>query len=194
MDYSLASKERRERFYREKAGYSNRNEKGDLVINKELDVALLMTYGYILAAGSSFVYALNYFYRAYAMDPENPMINLSLGLAYIQHGVKRQAENRQHAILQGLMFMHIYYDSRKEAENFDERQEAHYNIGRTYHLIGLTHLAIPYYRKVLNGAEENVVPSREDLFIDAAYNLQTIYAMAGNMELAESITRKWLVI
>jgi general transcription factor 3C polypeptide 3 (transcription factor C subunit 4) len=195
MDYSLASEERREKFYKEKAGYSQSNGEGSLVINKDLDIALLMTYGHILTSGSSFVYALNYFFRAYALDPENPMINLSLALAYIQHGLKRQAENRQHAIIQGLTFMHHYYDSRKEAEHFEERQEAHYNLGRTYHLVGLVHLAIPYYRKVLNASEgTNRSPGREDLVVDAAYNLQTIYAMAGNTELADSITKKWLVI
>jgi general transcription factor 3C polypeptide 3 (transcription factor C subunit 4) len=30
--------------------------------------------------------------------------------------------------------------------------------------------------------------------LDTAYNLQTLYATTGNLELAEYITRKWLVI
>jgi general transcription factor 3C polypeptide 3 (transcription factor C subunit 4) len=35
---------------------------------------------------------------------------------------------------------------------------------------------------------------REDLVIDTAYNLQTIYTMVGNIQLAEAVTRDWLVI
>ena len=62
-------------------------------------------------------------------------------------------------------------------------------------MLGLTNLAIPYYDSVFMevegvGREE----SREDLLTDTAYNLQSIYAMSGNQELADMITRKWLVI
>ena len=138
---------------------------------------------------------MNYYYRAYALDPKNPMVNLSLGLAYIQHALKRQSDNRQHGILQGLTFLHNYYESRRESTHFEERQEAHYNMGRTYHLLGLVHLAIPYYQKVLDGIkEEDQESAQEELVTDAAYNLQTIYALSGNMELAEHVTNKWLVI
>ncbi len=129
------------------------------------------------------------------MDPENPVINMSISLAYIHHALKRQAENRQHSILQGITFMLRYYESRKEALHIEERQEAHFNMARTYHLLGLVHLAVLYYLRVLDEVEGDVTSStHEDLVIDAAYNLQTIYAVAGNLELAESISSKWLVI
>lgn len=195
MDFSLCSEEARGKYYKEKSSYSNRDEKGEIIINKEMDICLLMAYGYILAAGTSYVYALNYFYRAYGLDPENPMVNLSLALAYTQHGLKRQTDNRQYCILQGLNFMHQYYDLRKNAEKFDERQEAHYNMGKTYHMLGMTHLAAPYYQKVLDAAKEEPQRSEAaDLSIDAAYNLQSIYASVGNFELASIITKQWLVI
>ncbi len=62
-------------------------------------------------------------------------------------------------------------------------------------MLGLTHLAINYYNLMFNEIEDNQgVASKEDLAIDAAYNLQSIYAMAGNHDLAGAITRKWLVI
>jgi general transcription factor 3C polypeptide 3 (transcription factor C subunit 4) len=124
------------------------------------------------------------------------MINLSIGLAYVQHALKRKAENRQHIILQGMTFLFAYYDSRKLSPNIDERQEAHYNIARAYHMLGLNHLAIAYYTLVL---EEHTHYSMEEtpqegLVIDAAYNLQTIYSTAGNLELASAITERWLVL
>lgn len=91
--------------------------------------------------------------------------------------------------------MFAYYNSRKNAMHLEERQEAHYNVARMYHLLGLTHLAIPYYQLVLDEITDQTPRStREDLVIDAAYNLQTMYAIAGNMQLARQITKRWLVV
>lgn len=65
-------------------------------------------------------------------------------------------------------------------------------------MLGLTHLALPYYEKVLQEEEEALEaggsPGRDDLIVDTAYNLQTIYAIAGNQALAKAVTEKWLVI
>ena len=123
------------------------------------------------------------------------MINLSVGLAYVHYGLRRQADNRQYYILQGLTFLFAYYQARKTSVNIDERQEAHYNMGRTYHLLGLTNLSIPYYELVFKEIEDGKVDDvRDDIVVDTAYNLQSIYAMAGNDELALAVSRKWLVI
>lgn len=129
------------------------------------------------------------------MDSENPVINLMIGLSYITDCLKRQTENRQYSIMQGTTFMHTYYESRKNSPNLEERQEAHYNMGRVYHMLGLPHLAISYYQKVLG--EIGVGPARmgrDDLVTDTAYNLQTMYANAGNLEMARQVTKRWLVI
>ncbi len=122
------------------------------------------------------------------------MINLNIGLTYVHFGLKRQAENRQHIILQGIAFFTLYYDSRKESEIAEERQEAHYNMGRMYHMLGLPHLAIPYYELALDEAEYSGRSEREDIVLDTAFNLQTVYAAAGNVKLAEKITTKYLSI
>jgi len=87
-----------------------------------------------------------------------------------------------------------YYNARKESEHIEERQEAHYNIARIYHMLGMNHLALPYYQKVLDETAGGKRSNREDLVIDTAYNLQTMYAVAGNLELARKITERWLVI
>jgi general transcription factor 3C polypeptide 3 (transcription factor C subunit 4) len=136
----------------------------------------------------------DYFLRALALDPESPLINFNVGLAYAHQALKRQAENRQHLILQGLTFFFNYYNSRKISPKIEERQEAHYNIARVYHLLGLTNLAIPYYDLVFKEIEGGREKSREDLVTDAAYNLQSICAISGNRALASGITKKWLVI
>lgn len=99
------------------------------------------------------------------------MININIGLAYIHDALKRQAENRQYGIMQGLGFMQSYYEARSIDTRAEERQEAHYNMARTYHLLGLVHIAIPFYRKVF--AEVDNLPqgkAGERLVVDAAYN------------------------
>ncbi len=89
--------------------------------------------------------------------------------------------------------MHSYYESRKNAQHAEHRQEAHYNMARVYHMLGLVHLAIPYYVSVLGEISEGSSRSlREDLIVDTAYNLQIIYSMAGNTKLANEVSRKWL--
>jgi general transcription factor 3C polypeptide 3 (transcription factor C subunit 4) len=119
------------------------------------------------------------------------MVNLSIGIAYIHHSHKRLVDNRQHNILQGLTFIFRYYDSRSLSEHVEERIEAHYNVARTYHMLGLVHLALPYYWKVLNESQGGV---KEDLVIETAYSMQTIYMMSGNPEMAQSITKEFLVV
>ncbi len=123
------------------------------------------------------------------------MINLSTGLAYIHLALKRQTDNRQQNILQGTTFLFRYYESRRNSIRNEERQEAHFNMARAYHMLGLTHLAIPYYSKVFDESSQGTGSmEREDLVLDTAYNLQTLYATTGNLELAEYITNKWLVV
>lgn len=122
------------------------------------------------------------------------MINMSVGLCYIQYALKRQTQYRPYVIMQGISFIQNYYEKRKDAPRLEEREEAHYNMARTYHMLGLNHLAIPFYLKVLREAEKTgEAQGREDLVVEAAYNLQTLYAVAGNLELAKAVTEKWLV-
>jgi general transcription factor 3C polypeptide 3 (transcription factor C subunit 4) len=212
VDYAISNPVRQQLIHKDKASYTHLDQNGKSIINKELDVHLLMIYGHILIAGASYLYALNYFHRALTQDPHNPMILLALGLSYTQYALKRQIENRQHTLMQGFAFLQRYYDIRNQSQHFIERQEAHYNMARAYHLVGLTNLAIPYYMKVLKGEgkrrdelggfneqgsgrqdeDENGVV--EDMCVDTAYNLQVIYSVAGNYKLAEKVTKKWLVI
>ena len=196
MDWALSNETRRHIIKGDKASYTHLDSNGKPIVNEDLDVSLLMIYGHILVAGSSYVYALNYFHRALSLDPKNPMIMLSLGLSYIQYALKRQVDNRQYVIMQGIAMVHQYYTIRQESPHFEERLEAHYNMARSYHLMGLTNLAIPYYRMVLKGTEDEEFKQGmvDDFCMDAAYNLQTIYTSAGNMEMAQSVTKKWLVI
>ena len=125
------------------------------------------------------------------------MIKLSLALGYLHHAIKRQSENRHHIIMQGLAFLFEYYDNRQQSSSYTEKQEAEFNVGHAFHILGLTHLAIPYYERCL---ELSKILSAERMGFDrdfareAAIALQEFWANSGNMERARKVTEQWLVI
>ncbi len=126
------------------------------------------------------------------------MIKLSLGLGYLHYALKRQADNRHHILMQGLAFLLEYYDCRQRSSVLSEKQEAEYNVAHAYHLLGLTHLAIPYYERCLTiSATVQSMESgcgAEDFAQEAAFALQSFWAASGNMEKARELTEKWLVV
>lgn len=158
---------------------TTRHDNGELIPAEDMDVALLVLYGHILYSGNSFYPALNYYYRAYALDPENPGILLPIALCYIHHSLKRQADNRHYLILQGLSFMSLYrkvrcekkivHEVNKDANEkiqtdvtlLSERQEVEYNYGRVYHSLGLLHQAIPCYERVLELGNQIQSPHKD---------------------------------
>ncbi|RYP72438.1 hypothetical protein DL771_004233 [Monosporascus sp. 5C6A] len=189
---------------------------------KELDATLLMLYGHVLFISNSFTYALNYLLRALSIDPSNTMIALSIGQCYIQDGLKRQSDNRQYLLAQGFAFLHRYYEARLLTASSSEgaterattkknpnpaalRQEAHYNLARTYHGVGIPHLAAEYYRRALleevpseeSGAgddEGGVMMGSQDLSREAAFNLQQLCLAGGDMETVRALGERFLVI
>lgn len=187
-----------------------------------LDVALLTIYGHILFTTTSYTYALSYFARAASLDPSNPLINLSTGLAYVHYALKRQATNRQYLLTQGFAFLFRYYDDRlrsypagKGKGGVAQRQEAHFNVARAYSLVGLAALAVEYYRKVLaeggvevgegegdgEGRDGEVVEEAagggmgsEDLRVEAAFNVRTLCYLLGDVEGARGVAGEFLVL
>jgi len=146
------------------------------------------------------------------------MITLSLALAYLHYALKRQSSNRHHLLVQGFSFLFAYYDFRKVSQIPSERQEGEFNVARAYHMLGLTHLAIPYYERVLRISEEMGEGERgggeggdgakggdgreqerggaggEDFATEAAFALQGIWAAGGEVDLAQKLTEKWLLL
>ncbi|KAF3028568.1 transcription factor TFIIIC subunit tfc4 [Penicillium rubens] len=141
--------------WKERATLSTRDEAGEPITAKELDIALLVLYGHMLYSGNSFYPALNYFFRAYALDDQNPAVLLSIALSFIHHSLKRQSENRHYLIMQGLSFMHEYRLVReKPGTLLAEKQEMEFNFARVWHSLGLAHLAVEGYDRVLKIGEQ----------------------------------------
>jgi general transcription factor 3C polypeptide 3 (transcription factor C subunit 4) len=229
MDFTLPDaddkpKAPRQSVWRERAALSTKDEHGKDIPASELDIALLVLYGHILYSGNSFYPALNYFFRAYALDDQNPVVLLSIALCFIHHSHKRQCDNRHYLIMQGLSFMHDYRRVRaKRGATLQERQEVEFNFARVWHGLNLSHLAVEGYERVLqigeeiqqqalkqpkgsrddadvdmDGASGSAVTSSqnfvEDFSREAAFALQCLHVFGGDTGTAKDVTEKWLVI
>lgn len=213
MDFSIPdsmmrkTKKTRDAAYQEKASLTTRDENGELIRAESMDVALLVLYGHILYSGNSFLPALNYYFRAHALDKNNPSILLSIGLCYIHHAMKRQSENRHYMIFQGLSFMTLYRESReREGALLVELQEVQVNFGRLYHSLGLLHQATIAYERALEMGQQIQADAAsrkaagestgfvEDFSTEAAVALQNIYALSGDTLGAREVTEKYLVV
>lgn len=76
------------------------------------------------------------------------MVNLSLGLAYVHYGLKRQSTNRQYLLLQGQSFLSQYAElggDYQAQQNSPSKAEAYYNLGRLFQLLGINYLTVQYY-------------------------------------------------
>ncbi|KAF2723395.1 TPR-like protein [Polychaeton citri CBS 116435] len=198
--------------YAEHASWQQRgtmNMKVEKVVNAgfgypELDAGVLMMYGQMIAASNHSAGTLPYYYRAFALQPENPSIVLSLGLIHIQNAMKRVSDQRQYDLAQGLSFVYRYYDLRAATGKTYHLQEAEYNLGRAWHMLSLTHLAVEKYETVLELSElvqeeiqlqaAGVGIRIEDFAQEAAIALRDILMLAGNDEAAHEITERWLVL
>lgn len=100
--------------------------------------------------------------------------------------------------MQGLSFLLEYYNSRQRSSSLSEKQEAEFNVGHAYHILGLTHLAIPYFERCLDLSTAlktaDISCGGEDFGREAAIALQGLWAMGGNIERARRVTEQWLVI
>ena len=100
--------------------------------------------------------------------------------------------------MQGFSFLLEYYDSRQRSGSLSEKQEAEFNVGHAYHIVGLTHLAIPYFERCLDLSTALTAADTgcggEDFGREAAISLQGFWAMGGNMERARRVTEQWLVV
>lgn len=122
--------------------------------NDGLDTGALLNYGHMVSVANHSSSALPYFFRALALRPEDPGINLSIASQYVASAMKRQTNNRHYEVQQGLSFLYRYYDIRTSSGVPIETQEAEYNVARMWHVLGLTYLAIPAYDKVLALSEK----------------------------------------
>ncbi|KAF3902623.1 hypothetical protein ABW21_db0209349 [Orbilia brochopaga] len=178
------------------------------IVPETMSINALVLYAQIMLDGRSYTSSLHYLSRAYAAQENHPMILFQMALAYLHRAMQRQSENRQYHVVQGLVFLNRYYKIKSTSDDWFDRQEAEYNVGRAYHQLGLEHYAVNYYEKVLQMSEEWVNPGEDeearaeeeqkfesgDLKWEAAYNLQVLYHAVGSVDMCRDIVAKALVV
>ena len=101
-------------------------------------------------------------------------------------------------MIQGFAFLFTYYDLRQRADTFSGKQEAEYNVGRAYHMLGLTHLAIPFYQRCLALSDDmktaGLCYGPDDFAKEAAFSLQGFWAANGDVLEALEVTERWLTL
>lgn len=126
------------------------------------------------------------------------MIQLSIALSYLHHAFKRQSDSRHHLTMQALSFLSTYYELRQKSSAPSEGQEADYNVARCFHMLGLTHLAIPFYQRCLDCSKDlqrsKSISPAEDFAKEAAFALQGIWILDGEISMAAQVTEAWLII
>ncbi|KAH6582485.1 hypothetical protein BASA61_008515 [Batrachochytrium salamandrivorans] len=138
---------------------------------------LHILHGHILSLGRVYNGAIEHYMCAYSASPDDPMVNFALGSAHLHRAMQRKSDSRHIHVIQGFTFLFRY------AELRDKPFETDYNLGRAFHMLGLTHLAVPYYRKV--------VDEKQSQFSHwAAYNLSLIYISVGSYGLSQRILQQ----
>ncbi|CCK69169.1 transcription factor TFIIIC subunit TFC4 KNAG_0C00550 [Huiozyma naganishii CBS 8797] len=145
-------------------------------------------YAVLLYSSRGYLSALQYLSLLEEEIPDDPMVNLLMGLSHLQRSTQRLTASRHFQVLHALRYLYRYHDIRSGSYTELEKQEADYNIGRAFHLIGLVSTAVAYYTKVLENYEDDQLKKH------AAYNCIIIYQESGNSQLANSIMAKYLSV
>ncbi|KAK5664690.1 transcription factor TFIIIC subunit tfc4 [Batrachochytrium dendrobatidis] len=171
----LASGANLKYFFRQIRLKSHQNNTSDTLATKFPLLHIL--YGHILCLARVYNGAIVHYMHAYSIAPNDPMTNFALGNAHIHRAMQRKSESRHTHISQGFSFLFKY------AELRGENLETDYNLGRAFHTVGLSHLAVHYYRKIIQAKK-----SRFTCF--AAYNLHLIYLSVGSNGLAHKVLQQ----
>ncbi|KAF8597842.1 TPR-like protein [Ceratobasidium sp. AG-I] len=154
----------------------------------------ITAYSQISGAARSYQTAIYYLFRAYDLEPNDPVICLSLGAACIGRAMQRQSDNRNHMVTQGFAFLSKYRSMRAEVGPL-QAEEVEYNLGRGFQQLGLQAFAEKHYKAVLESVDKR---RKEDpdaplgIAKETAYNLSLIYVVSGSPTLARDLYRNWL--
>lgn len=147
--------------------------------------------GHNAFVSGSFKHALGQYVQAFRANPDEPLYSLCIGLTFIHMASQKYVLKRHALLVQGFSFLHRYLDLRGPC------QESFYNLGRGLHQLGLLHLAIHYYQRVLELPPltlEGIETDQTDLRRDTAFNLSLIYQSSGNTRMAQKMLYTYAVV
>ncbi|CAI7805164.1 unnamed protein product, partial [Closterium sp. NIES-54] len=174
-------------------------------------VAAVLVSGHHHALRGHMQGACREYLRAHRLQPHDPLICLCCGVALLNLSLGSRLRDRSQCVLQGMALLQQY------AQLSGDTQEVHFNLGRAFHHVGLLHLAVDHYKRVLSSTTSlphiatteqpgsRVRRSRDlnnhegqecdaGLKQEAAHNLVAIYRNSGADALARQVMRSYLTI
>nr|XP_019047149.1 hypothetical protein I302_03756 [Kwoniella bestiolae CBS 10118]OCF26079.1 hypothetical protein I302_03756 [Kwoniella bestiolae CBS 10118] len=155
-------------------------------------------HGQQMLTNKSFQSALFYLFRAYELDQYNPFICLLIAQSFFGRAMNRQSDNRNYQLAQGMAFLTRY--RKLSSPDPISQEQVEYNYGRSFHGIGINHLAVTHYERVLESVEQRMKESlnpdairQSSLAYQSAHNLILLYATSGNHKLVKEKS-KWLAL
>lgn len=134
--------------------------------------------GHQLLETQSYDEAARMYLRARLAQPDWPFVDLCLGNALLWRAFQRTCVNQPARLLHAFAFMLAY---RSRAVN---RTEAEYNVARALHIVGLPHLAVPFYQRACAHSDCSVAPL-------ARYNLSRLYLQCGAPAMARQVMQAY---
>lgn len=134
----------------------------------------------------------NMYLLPYLKQQPTPFVYMLLGVTFLQMSCQKYREMKKKLTQCSYGFFSNYANKRGK----DAMPEVYYNLGRMYHQYGIMHLAVHYYKLVLEFQHplyeqyEDVL----DLKHEAAYNMVVIYKECENYVGARNIMTKYLTI
>ncbi|KAJ3274925.1 transcription factor TFIIIC subunit tfc4 [Terramyces sp. JEL0728] len=140
---------------------------------EEAHAHLYTLFGHTHLISKNYQMSIQYYLKARSILPDDPVINLCLGVSFI-HRAFHKAERRSDHLIKGFTFLTHYRRLKNDCES-------DYNIARAFHHIGLLHIATPFYERCL----------QTEYSLEAAYNLHLIYVECGSYQLAKQILKQY---
>nr|XP_040031631.1 general transcription factor 3C polypeptide 3 isoform X2 [Gasterosteus aculeatus aculeatus] len=162
-----------------------------MLLKNPTNLALGFLCGHNALVSGSFKHALGQYIQVFQNQPTVPLHSLCVGLTFIHMASQKYVDKRHTLVMQGFSFLWRYVDLRGVC------QETMYNLGRALHQIGLTHLAIHYYKAALDLPAqklEGLPDDHGDLRREIAFNLSLIYQASGNMGMAHQLINTHCII
>ncbi|KAJ6650016.1 General transcription factor 3C polypeptide 3 [Pseudolycoriella hygida] len=145
---------------------------------------------YFLLSGS-YKYAIND-YMCIFEKTQSPLLALLIAITYSHLGQQKFIEKRHAIIGHSLAYSLKYQELREDVAP----HEVYYNLGRLHHHLGINHVAVHHYQKVLSYTSDLINENKEylDLKREAAFNLHLIYKQSGNFHLARKYLHDYVVV
>ncbi len=145
---------------------------------------------YFLLSGS-YKYAIND-YMCIFEKTKSPLLALLIAITYSHLGQQKFIEKKHAIIAHSLSYSSKYQELREDVAP----HEVYYNLGRLHQHLGINHVAVHYYNKVLSYTSDLIKKNEDflDLKREAAFNLHLIYKKSGNLHLARKCLYDYIVV